>query len=197
MHSSCFVTSIAWQWQPQAMALQCGLLGAGAVAIRCDLLSQDDLAIQQQWFINGRHYSRTLEDWLKRMDAQKRHIIPLFEVTAVLVAASLSCRRMQLPPKALWRRRRRRLTASPTLSNGGCDGGCSIWRAQSCLLSEAAASGASVIMCFKIESQRTDEFCWVGTLYVVDCELLCDSVREPSNRTGRIRTPRSSSENVV
>ena len=42
---------------------------------------QDDLAIQQQWYINGRHYSRTLEDWLTRMDAQKHHIIPLFQVT--------------------------------------------------------------------------------------------------------------------
>lgn len=42
---------------------------------------QDDLAIQQQWYLNGKHYSRTLEDWLQRMDAHKREIIPLFRDT--------------------------------------------------------------------------------------------------------------------
>jgi hypothetical protein len=52
-------------------------------------LLQDDLAIQQQWYINGRHYSRTLEDWLKRMDAQKKHIIPLFQVTIVFAPVNI------------------------------------------------------------------------------------------------------------
>lgn len=43
---------------------------------------QDDLAIQKQWYINGKHYSRTLEAWLQRMDAQRKQIMPIFEVSA-------------------------------------------------------------------------------------------------------------------
>lgn len=134
------------------------MLRAGASQHGCDPNSQDDLAIQQQWFINGRHYSRTLEDWLKRMDAQKQHIIPLFEVTAVLVDQPVLPWHIVAISSPLHRHRRRH-TASPTLSNGGCDGECSIWRAQSCLHSEAAASGAWVIMCFRTQGQREDEFC--------------------------------------
>lgn len=41
---------------------------------------QDDLAIQKQWYINGVHYSRTLEAWLQRMDAQRKEIMPIFQV---------------------------------------------------------------------------------------------------------------------
>ena len=52
---------------------------APAVAERFVLL-QDDLAIQQQWFVNGKHYSRTLEAWLANMDAQKDSIMPIFQV---------------------------------------------------------------------------------------------------------------------
>ena len=154
------------------------MLRAGASQHGCDPVSQDDLAIQQQWFINGRHYSRTLEDWLKRMDAQKQHIIPLFEVTAVLVDQPV------LPSHAIvvsshWHRHRRRHTASPTLSNGGCDGESSTWRAQSCLHSEAAASGASVIMYSRIETQRKDEFCWGPCMWwtVNCCATACERHR--------------------
>ncbi|GJE97731.1 SAM-dependent methyltransferase [Phanerochaete sordida] len=32
------------------------------------LYFQDDLSIVRSWWLNGRHYSRTLEDWLKRQD---------------------------------------------------------------------------------------------------------------------------------
>lgn len=54
----------------------------------CDLhAAQDNLAIQQQWYLNGKHYSRTLEDWLKRMDAHKREIIPLFRVSHTSLSA--------------------------------------------------------------------------------------------------------------
>lgn len=44
------------------------------------------MSVQQQWYINGKHYSRTLEDWLKRMDAQKREIMPLFKVQLNILA---------------------------------------------------------------------------------------------------------------
>lgn len=48
-----------------------------------DLLGrfQDDMALQRQWYINGRHYSKTLEDWLVRMDNHKSDIMPLFKDT--------------------------------------------------------------------------------------------------------------------
>lgn len=29
---------------------------------------QNDLVLQRSWFINGRHYSLTCEDWLKKQD---------------------------------------------------------------------------------------------------------------------------------
>ena len=41
---------------------------------------QEDLAIQRQWFINGRHYSLTLEAWLAKQDAQRKAIRPIMEV---------------------------------------------------------------------------------------------------------------------
>ena len=43
---------------------------------------QDDLAIQSQWFVNGKHYSKTLEAWLRKMDLQKDSIMPIFQVCA-------------------------------------------------------------------------------------------------------------------
>ncbi len=38
-----------------------------------------DLRISQQWAINGNHYSKTLEAWLKKMDRQKNVVIPILE----------------------------------------------------------------------------------------------------------------------
>ncbi len=32
-------------------------------------------------YVNGVHYSRTLEDWLKKHDAERRKVMPLFEST--------------------------------------------------------------------------------------------------------------------
>lgn len=42
---------------------------------------QDDLAAQQTWYVNGVHYSRTLEAWLRLHDASRQQIVPLFEQT--------------------------------------------------------------------------------------------------------------------
>jgi cyclopropane-fatty-acyl-phospholipid synthase len=42
--------------------------------------AQDDLALAQQWALSGLHYSRTLEAWLARQDAQRAAILPLLEV---------------------------------------------------------------------------------------------------------------------
>ena len=41
---------------------------------------QDDVALQQQWAVNGVHYSRTLEDWLARQDRQRGAILPIMKV---------------------------------------------------------------------------------------------------------------------
>jgi cyclopropane-fatty-acyl-phospholipid synthase len=56
---------------------------AGGTMPSQDLLLhfQSHLSIQAQWFVNGNHYSRTLEDWLKRHDAAKAAIMPLFATT--------------------------------------------------------------------------------------------------------------------
>ncbi|MCC5807295.1 MAG: class I SAM-dependent methyltransferase [Opitutales bacterium] len=40
---------------------------------------QDDLAIERHWRVNGNHYSKTLEAWLRRQDAVEAEILPLFE----------------------------------------------------------------------------------------------------------------------
>lgn len=42
---------------------------------------QDDLKLSRQWTVNGRHYQKTCEAWLKKMDASKKNILPLFEET--------------------------------------------------------------------------------------------------------------------
>jgi len=35
------------------------------------LYFQDDISIVRSWYINGRHYAQTCEDWLKKQDAQR------------------------------------------------------------------------------------------------------------------------------
>jgi len=42
---------------------------------------QEDLTLTQQWTVNGQHYQKTCEAWLKKMDASKDLILPLFEET--------------------------------------------------------------------------------------------------------------------
>ncbi len=42
---------------------------------------QDDLTLTQQWWVNGKHYARTSEDWLSRMNASKKEIWPHLEET--------------------------------------------------------------------------------------------------------------------
>ncbi len=46
-----------------------------------DLLTlfQRDLALEQRWRVNGRHYERTLLAWLDRMDAARPTVMPILE----------------------------------------------------------------------------------------------------------------------
>jgi len=43
------------------------------------LLCQDDLALQQRWRWDGRHYARTAAAWLQRLDAHRAELMPVFE----------------------------------------------------------------------------------------------------------------------
>jgi cyclopropane-fatty-acyl-phospholipid synthase len=45
------------------------------------LYFNEALCIEQHWHINGRHYSKTSEAWLRNMDRYKKEIMPLFEQT--------------------------------------------------------------------------------------------------------------------
>ncbi len=41
----------------------------------------EDLVVKRHWHVNGTHYGKTAEAWLKNMDNHKAEIIPLFEET--------------------------------------------------------------------------------------------------------------------
>lgn len=41
----------------------------------------EDMTVEQKWIVNGTHYERTLNDWLKRLDVHRKGILPLFEQT--------------------------------------------------------------------------------------------------------------------
>lgn len=40
---------------------------------------QDDLKIENQWYVDGRHYEKTSNHWLAGMDAKKPEILALFK----------------------------------------------------------------------------------------------------------------------
>jgi len=42
---------------------------------------QEDLKLAEQWTVNGKHYQKTCEAWLRKMDASKDLIMPLFKET--------------------------------------------------------------------------------------------------------------------
>ncbi|KAH7152533.1 S-adenosyl-L-methionine-dependent methyltransferase [Dactylonectria estremocensis] len=70
----------------------------GGTMPSCDLLLyfQRDLRIQQQWWVNGKHYSRTCEDWLSNMTANKKQIWPHLVETYGEVEASTWYNRWQI-----------------------------------------------------------------------------------------------------
>jgi cyclopropane-fatty-acyl-phospholipid synthase len=40
---------------------------------------QDDLKIERQWWVDGRHYEKTSNHWLAGMDAKKSEILAIFK----------------------------------------------------------------------------------------------------------------------
>lgn len=55
----------------------------GGTMPSADLLHffQDDLTLQQQWWVGGKHYAKTCEDWLEKMNRSKTEIWPGLEET--------------------------------------------------------------------------------------------------------------------
>ncbi|MCJ1402409.1 hypothetical protein MMC11_005629 [Xylographa trunciseda] len=53
----------------------------GGTMPSADLLHyfQKDLKLQEQWWVSGKHYAQTCEDWLSKMDASKLQIWPHLE----------------------------------------------------------------------------------------------------------------------
>ncbi|XP_010261992.1 PREDICTED: (S)-coclaurine N-methyltransferase-like [Nelumbo nucifera] len=45
------------------------------------LYFQDDVSVVNHWLVNGNHYARTSEEWLKRMDQNMASIKPIMEST--------------------------------------------------------------------------------------------------------------------
>ncbi|MDQ6481475.1 cyclopropane-fatty-acyl-phospholipid synthase family protein [Dyadobacter sp. LHD-138] len=56
---------------------------SGGIMPSNDLLLHfnDDLIMEKQWFVNGKHYAKTSEAWLRNMDNHRDEIMPLFEQT--------------------------------------------------------------------------------------------------------------------
>ncbi|KAK7352563.1 hypothetical protein VNO80_17987 [Phaseolus coccineus] len=45
------------------------------------LYFQDDVTVINHWLVNGKHYSQTSEEWLKRMDQRMTYIKPIMQST--------------------------------------------------------------------------------------------------------------------
>ncbi|KAL6713088.1 hypothetical protein ACLMJK_009209 [Lecanora helva] len=70
----------------------------GGTMPSADLLHyfQDDLTLQEQWWVNGRHYAKTCEDWLTKMTESKTELWPHLEETYSKQSAAMWFYRWQI-----------------------------------------------------------------------------------------------------
>ena len=99
--------------------------------------------IQQQHWINGRHYSLTLEAWLRRQDTQKADIMPIMAV-------------LHLAPQ------QKRELVSVQRQHIGVESLCQTNNLA--LLAPGLHSEKSSLQCFQqssvIETPKTDSYSW-------------------------------------
>ena len=57
---------------------------------------QDDVVIEDQWRVSGKHYQRTAEQWLSNMDRSRRQIMPVLETAYGRKDAALWFRRWRI-----------------------------------------------------------------------------------------------------
>ncbi|XP_048334256.2 pavine N-methyltransferase [Ziziphus jujuba] len=71
------------EWLRKYDWLNKNLFSAGGVMLSADLLLyfQDDVSVVDHWVINGKHFSKTGEEWLKRMDKNLPAIKQMMEST--------------------------------------------------------------------------------------------------------------------
>lgn len=54
-----------------------GIMPSGDHLLHC----QDDLVMERQWRVGGRHYQRTCETWLRNLDAARAEVLPILAKT--------------------------------------------------------------------------------------------------------------------
>ena len=57
---------------------------------------QRDLLFEDRWLINGQHYQKTLEAWLKRHDASRKQILLIFQATYGQELANIMSQRWRM-----------------------------------------------------------------------------------------------------
>jgi cation-transporting ATPase 13A2 len=70
----------------------------GGTMPSADLLHffQEDLTLQKQWWVSGKHYAQTCEDWLSKMNRSRKEIWPGLEETYGNEKAAMWFRRWQV-----------------------------------------------------------------------------------------------------
>ncbi len=56
----------------------------------------EDLAVTRQWTIDGAHYARTCDDWLRQLDGQREEVLSLFAAEMGRAEAQLAVQRWRM-----------------------------------------------------------------------------------------------------
>lgn len=56
------------------------MLMTSAMGCDLDILSQDAVVLEKQWYINGQNYSKTVKAWMQHHDQQRNAILRLLQV---------------------------------------------------------------------------------------------------------------------